>query len=84
MAPCARTNKDFFTNTSPFPACFLCLSAYHATWKTMRKSAGTTRSSEPTAQRRRNTMMPGMARGVDQGGAKVQAGMAPGRRGAVP
>ena len=35
---------------------------YQITWKMTRKRAGTTRSSEPTAQRLRNTIIPGIFR----------------------
>ena len=42
------------------------LLSYHAMWKRMRKMAGTTRSSDPTAQRRRNTIIPGISRRVSQ------------------
>ncbi len=35
---------------------------HHATWNTTRKAAGTTRSSEPTAQRRRKAISPGMTK----------------------
>ena len=33
-------------------------------WKTTTKRVGTMRSSEPTAQRRRNTIIPGIAQSV--------------------
>lgn len=44
---------------------------HHAAWKMMSSKAGTTRSSDPTAHLRWNTMIPGIARGGSKRGSQA-------------